>query len=191
MDDYSRKTWVYTTKTRRELFDGFKEWKQSVEEESDLYLVAFRADNGGEFNKLEDKITKQNGVKMEYMVLYTPEQNRFAERLNRTIFTMVRAMLYEAGLPDKFWGLAAGTVAYIKNRVPQNSYGKTSEELWTGKKSDISHFRVFGCLAYRLNNRSNKPKLEPRSTKYILSGIWRPQSNLGCMIPRRIWSFEP
>lgn len=91
---------------------------------SGLQLIALRADNGGEFNKLEEKIAKQDGIKMEYTVGYTPEQNGVAERLNRTIFTLVRAMLFEAGLPDNFWGVAAGTAAFIKNRVPQDDGGK-------------------------------------------------------------------
>ena len=168
-DDYSRKTWVYTTKTRTELYERFKEWKQNVEKESGLQLVALRSDKGGEFNKLEEKI-KQGGVEMEYTVAYTPEQNGVAERLNRTIFTMVRAMLFEAGLPDKFWEVAVGTAAYIKNKAAQGDDRKTPEKLWTGKKPDISHLRVFGCLAYRFNNKPKKTKLEPRSARCIFVG---------------------
>lgn len=107
-----------------------------------------------------DKIEKTDGIRMEYTVPDSPEQNGVAERLNRTIFTMVRAMLYEAGLPEPFWGVAAESAAYIRNRVPQGEAKKTPEELWSGKKPDISH--VFGCLAYRLNNKPNKTKLERR-----------------------------
>lgn len=35
-------------------------------------VMALRVDNGGEYNKLEDKI-KRTGIAMEYTVPYTPE----------------------------------------------------------------------------------------------------------------------
>lgn len=100
-DDYSRKTWVYTTKTRTEseLYDRFKAWEQHFQKESGQQLIALRADNRSEFHKLGGRIERENGIKMEFTVPYIPEQNDIAERLNRAIFTMVRAMLFKDGLP--------------------------------------------------------------------------------------------
>lgn len=39
----------------------------------------------------------------------TPEQNGVAERLNRTLIEMVRSMLIDSKLPQKFWGEALST----------------------------------------------------------------------------------
>lgn len=91
--------------------------------------MTLAADNGSQFHKLSDQIERENGIRMEYTVPYTPEQKEVAERLNSMIFTMVRAMLYEAGLPDAFWGIAAESVVYIWNRVPQGKEEKTPEQL--------------------------------------------------------------
>lgn len=50
--------------------------------------MKLRADNGSELNKLEEKIAKQDGIKMEYTVGYTPDQNGVAERLNRSSYAI-------------------------------------------------------------------------------------------------------
>lgn len=79
----------------------FKEWKQSVERESGLQLVALRADNGGEFNRLEEKIIKQDGIKIEFTIAYTPEQS---ESLNaeQDYIHVRKRHAFETGLSDKF-----------------------------------------------------------------------------------------
>lgn len=57
--------------------------------------------NAGVYQKLEQQI-KETEVTIEYMVPNTPEQNGVAERLNRTVFTLVRAMLKQADLLVRF-----------------------------------------------------------------------------------------
>lgn len=52
-------------------------------------------------------------------------------------------------MPRYLWVEACSTVVYIQNRVPHKVLGKmTPEEAFTGKKPDVSHFRIFGALAY-------------------------------------------
>jgi len=56
-------------------------------------------------------------------------------------------MLHDLGLPKFLWGEAANTVFYVQNRCPHRSLNfKAPEEVFTGKKPDVSHFRIFGCL---------------------------------------------
>ena len=45
-------------------------------------------------------------------------RNGVAERKNRTILQVARAMLYDQGLPKFLWGVAANTVVYVQNRCP-------------------------------------------------------------------------
>jgi len=41
------------------------------------------------------------------------------------------------------------TTCYLVNRLPSSTLeDKTSQEVWTGKKTSLSHLRVFGCDAY-------------------------------------------
>ena len=40
---------------------------------------------------------------------------------------------------------------YILNRSPTKSVKNTiPQEAWNGKKHNVSHFRVFGCVSYSL-----------------------------------------
>ena len=62
---------------------------------------------------------------------------------------VARAMLCDQGLPKFLWGEAANTAVYIQNRCPHSALdSKTPEEVFTSKKPDVSHFRIFGCPVY-------------------------------------------
>jgi len=58
-------------------------------------------------------------------------------------------MLNEKNLPNYFWAEMVAIVVYIMNRTPITAvHGMTPKEKFTGKKPDVSHLRVFGCIAY-------------------------------------------
>ena len=150
IDESSRKTWIYLTKYRTDLYKYFGEWQLEVERQSSEKLLAIRCDNAGEYQKLSKRLRRQ-GVIVEFTTPYTPEQNGVAERINRTLTTKVRAMLANAGLPIRLWGEAANTACYLHNRTPRKYDGgqvMTPEERWTGRRPDLSYLRVFGSVAY-------------------------------------------
>ncbi|KAH9670574.1 hypothetical protein KPL70_017033 [Citrus sinensis] len=92
---------------------------------------------------------KQEGIQRQFTVAYTPQQNRVAEQMNRTLTERIRAMLRTAGLPNSFWAEAAKTACYIVNRSPSTAIGlKTTMKMWTGKPADYSYLYVFGCPVY-------------------------------------------
>jgi hypothetical protein len=85
------------------------------------------------------------GIKKELIVPYNPQQNGVAERKNRTIVGAARAMIHDQGLPLFLWAEASRTVVYIQNRSPHTVLGKlTPEEVFTGTRPDVSHFRIWG-----------------------------------------------
>jgi len=53
-------------------------------------------------------------MKRETTTLYTPEQNGVVERKNCSIVEVVRAMLYDEGLPKFLWVEAANIAVYVK-----------------------------------------------------------------------------
>nr|GEW28560.1 putative ribonuclease H-like domain-containing protein [Tanacetum cinerariifolium] len=75
------------------------------------------------------------GFKREFSVPKTPQQNRIAERKNRTLIEAARTILADSLLPIPFWAEAVNTACYVQNSVlvtkPQN---KTSYELLHGRK---------------------------------------------------------
>lgn len=49
-----------------------------------------------------------------------------------------------------FWAEAISTAAYVRNHLPTMTLkeNETPYERWYGRKPDVSHLRVFGCMAY-------------------------------------------
>jgi transposase InsO family protein len=90
-----------------------------------------------------------NGIKRQLTASYTPQQNGVAERKNRTIVEMAKSMLKGKGLPNMFWAEAVATAVYLLNRSPTKAVKKrTPYEAWSGRKPEVSHFRIFGSIAY-------------------------------------------
>ena len=62
---------------------------------------------------------------------------------------MARSLLHHASLPPSFWGEAVATSVHILNRSLTKAVdGLTPYEVFTGCKPNVSHFRVFGCVAH-------------------------------------------
>ena len=102
------------------------------------------------------------------MVPYTPEQNGVAEKKNRSIVGAARAMLHDQSLPFFLWAKACNTAIYIQNRSPHRVVGNmTPEECFSGKKPEVSHFRIFGSLTYSHVPSEKSTKLEPTAEKGI------------------------
>jgi hypothetical protein len=69
-----------------------------------------------------------------------------------------------------FWGEAVVTAVYILNCLPTKALnGRTLYEAWYGRKSAVSHLRVFGCLAFG-KELDHIGKLDDRSTPGVFIG---------------------
>lgn len=112
-------------------------------------LRHFHTDGGTEYLKAARVLT-QRGVKNTRTPVDTPQRNAIAERKNRTILEMARALLRHAHLSYAiYWMDAIQTAIYLHNRVTVvNPQGLTSHELYTGHRPDLSNLRVFGCDAF-------------------------------------------
>ncbi|GKG29247.1 putative ribonuclease H-like domain-containing protein, partial [Tanacetum coccineum] len=64
-----------------------------------------------------DDFCIEKGIKREYSVARTPQQNGVAERRNRTLIEAARTMLADSKLPTTFWAKAVSTDCYVHNRV--------------------------------------------------------------------------
>jgi transposase InsO family protein len=86
IDDYSRLTWVAFLKEKDEAFEKFKIFKDLTENQTCKRLKAVRLDKGGEFMSSDFKeFCDKHGIKREYTILRTPQQNGVVERKNRTV----------------------------------------------------------------------------------------------------------
>jgi hypothetical protein len=93
------------------------------------------------------------------------------ERKNRTLLDIARTMLDEYKTPDQFWAEAINTTCYSINRLYLHRIlKKTSYELLTGKKPNVSYFRVFGSKCFILIKRGRKSKFAPKAVEGFLLG---------------------
>jgi transposase InsO family protein len=105
---------------------------------------------GGEcFSNEFSEYLKEHGIQRKYSCSYCPQQNGIVERKNKHIAEITCAMLDEKNLPNYFWAEAVATTVYIINRTfIAIVHGMTPKEKFTGKKPDVSHFRMFCCITY-------------------------------------------
>ena len=60
---------------------------------------------------------------------------------------------------------------YVQNRSPHQALDfKIPEEIFTGKKSNVSHFRIFGCPMYFHVLKEKRNKLEASGKEGIFVG---------------------
>ena len=96
IDEFSHKTWIYFLKNKDEAFKWFCTFKAVVENQSGKKIKNFRTKNGTEYELNEfNEFFREADIKRETTTVYTLEQNGVAERKNRTIVEVSRAMLYD------------------------------------------------------------------------------------------------
>nr|GEU89915.1 hypothetical protein [Tanacetum cinerariifolium] len=107
------------------------------------------------------------GIKREFSVVRTPQQNGVAERKNRTLIEAARNMLADSLLPIPFWAEAVNTPCYVQNRVlVTKPHNKTPYELLLGNQPNSSA----GILG---NFDASKVEKESVSTQqYVLLSLW-------------------
>ena len=107
-----------------------------IENHTKKKIKTFRSDNCEKFTSKEFKeLCREPGIKRELTTPYDPQQNGVAERKNRTIMEVARALLHDQDLPIHLWAEATRTSVYVQNRIPHRVLeNKTLEEVLSGKK---------------------------------------------------------
>jgi hypothetical protein len=172
IDDYSRITWVSFLKEKDEAFEKFKKFKSLTKNQTGKRLKEVRSDRGGEFMSSDFKeFCDKHGIKREYTIPRTPQQNAVVERQNRTVQQMARSMMNEKNIGQTYWVETIHTTVHVLNKAhlrPQSD--KTPYELWYGRLVSIKHFKVFGSKCYIKNNDENLGKYDDRADEGIFLG---------------------
>ncbi|GKC59833.1 transposable element [Tanacetum coccineum] len=151
VDDFSRRVWVYTLKTKDEVLGVFIKWKKMMETHTCRKIKHLQTDNGREYkNDIFTKFCEDEGIVRH--------------------FTKVRCMLSNAGLNKEFWVEVVTYVCHLVNRLPSTAIdGKTPFKKWYGKPaSNYDSLHVFGSAA---NYYVKELKLDPRAKKSLFMGI--------------------
>nr|GEU83732.1 retrotransposon protein, putative, Ty1-copia subclass [Tanacetum cinerariifolium] len=77
---------------------------------------------------------EMKGILRQFSVARTPQQNRVAERRNKTLIEASKTMLADFKLPTNFWAEAVSTACYMQNRVlVVKPHNKTPYEFFHGR----------------------------------------------------------
>jgi hypothetical protein len=86
---------------------------------------------------------------------------------------MVCSMLVAKHLSNEYWDEAVETAVYIMNRCPTKSVKtKVPQESWKGMKHNVTHLKVFGCVAYAHVPYELRKKLDNKGQKCIFVGYF-------------------
>lgn len=103
IDNASKKVWAYALNSKGDVLDIFKGFHVAVERETSKLLKCLISNNGGEYSSISfDDYCSKHNIKHEKTVLYSPQLNRVAERMNMTLTERIWSLLSSAKLPKGF-----------------------------------------------------------------------------------------
>lgn len=74
-------------------------------------------------------------------------------------------------MPKEWWADTVACAVYLNNRSPAKKLvQKTPHEAWSGKKPNLSHLKVFGCVGYVHVADELRSKLDDKSEKMVFIG---------------------
>lgn len=192
-DDFSKKVFVYFLKAKSEVLDTFIEFKNLVENQTGKQMKnvisniteddaeapkmrgksikKLRTDNGREYLSNDFvKFCKANGIHHQLTNVYTPQQNGVAERMNRTLVEKAKCLLFDAKLPKCYWAEATNMAAYLINKSVNSTGIHTPDEIFFGKKPDLTNLKIFGSSVMVYVPKEKRKKWDQKAEKLIFVG---------------------
>ena len=161
-------------KDKSEVFHLFVNFYRMIQTQFGSPIKRLRSDNGREYvNQNLSKFLKDNGVVHELTCVDTPQQNGVAERKNRHLLEVTRALLFQMSVPKSYWGEAVLTATYLINRLPSRVLdGVSPVQLLTTFYPSIPimtslQSRVFDCPVFVHVHSTHRGKLDPRAIKCV------------------------
>lgn len=184
-DDASRLVSAYMMAQKRDTLPKFVLLQGMAEAHTVQRICALRSDNGAEYVSAAFLAhLYSHSIRDELTVLSIPQQNRVAERFNRTVMAPCLAMMLRETSPKRFWSVALSRAVYTRIRVTSRSLSPHTYpfQLWHGNHPNLSHLRTFGSTLWYPLPPSTLSTLNPRSSSAILLGYSRHQriQTLGC-----------
>ena len=172
IDDASRYMMLRFLKGKNEAAQAVKDYMTHLDTHGRTPR-AMRTDRGKEFvNDALQTWCQTKGIENQLTAPYSPSQNGVAERANRTLVELARAMMNAQSIPEFLWEHAIDHAAYIRNRsYTRTLEGETPYELWHGTKPSVAHLREFGTPVWvLLQGQAEQRKILPKSKKRLYVG---------------------
>jgi transposase InsO family protein len=133
---------VFFLQGKSETQEVLNKFLRRAQNEFDAKVNKIRSDNDTEFKNIQvEYFLDEEDIKHEFLTPYTPQQNGVTESVNHTLIEMTRNMLDEYKISDQFWVEPINMVCHVTNCLYLHKLQKkTSYELITGNKSNVSYF---------------------------------------------------
>ena len=103
IDGCTRTTWIYLLKENFHTILTLKHFHQMIRTQFKAKLQVTRSNNGGEYlNQAPENHFLENGIVHQTSCVGTPRQNGAAERKNRHLLEVARALMFARNVPKFF-----------------------------------------------------------------------------------------
>jgi hypothetical protein len=178
VDEASRHVWVFPWKSKEPPVDLVSHFLHMYGCSSGGVI---RCDQGGELawsSAFWSTMMSAHLYVTEPTGADSPSQNGGAEKWNDTLAVTVRALLYGAALPAKYWSAALTHAAYLHNRRVHRHLHCTPFEKWYGRTPNLKHLRVFGSRVCVKQSGSRHAKLDRHNFTGIFLGYTATDENI-------------
>ena len=102
--DCSRTTWMYLLKGKSESIPIFQNFYKMIQTQFGVQIQVISSDNGTKnFNESLSTCCTHNGIIHQSTCVDTPQQNGVAERKNRHLLEVARALMFARNVLMTFW----------------------------------------------------------------------------------------
>ena len=175
VDDASRLVACYRLKRKSDAVEALKLFVKEYAVPKGLRIERIQTDGAMEFlgaRSAFGEYCTHNGIRCQHSPPHDQQSNSVVERMQGSLFSMVRRMIGDAKLPAKFWDYALDTAVWLKQRTSTRALkdGITPHEVFWGEVPDLGHVKVFGSPAYVHVPAANRQKLDARAIPMLFVG---------------------
>ena len=173
-EEFTHCVFVVLLKTKDEATDAVMKIIRNVQNKTGRKVLRFQTDGAGELSKAQRLIQyfDVNGTDVTTSNSYTPRHNGLAERMNRTMFEMVRAFLAHASAPPQFWGEALKWACHVYNSTPHRVTNFIAPyEALRKYRYNLQDLRVWGCDVQVMYTPNKQTKVDSKTWKGIFVGF--------------------
>jgi len=165
VDEFTHLVMVRLLTSKSEAADAIISILKQQQVRTGRTVQRFHSDGGTEFNNATlREFLQLNGTRFTHTTPSTPQHNGLVERMNRTLFDMVRTLLIQSSAPYELWGEALIWSAHLYNSTPQPTVKGTPYQLCYNYKFNLNKLKIFGCDA--------QVKLLPHQQSKLQSRTW-------------------
>ena len=174
-------------KSRSELFSHFSDFFAEIQTQFHVSVQTMRSENAKEYllEPFQSFMLQHGILHQTSCVDDTPSQNGVAERNNRHLLEIARALLFKMNVPKRFWVNAMSTTCFLINRMISSvlNWITPYHQLFPNNLLFSIDPKVFGCTCFVRDVYPQVSKFDPKSLKRIFVGYSRVQKGYRCYCP--------